>query len=352
MREHGGDVYRASAETGIPVGDIIDFSASINPLGVPEPAARAIRENIGLLVHYPDPFADGFSSTMAEHLGVAPQSVVCGNGSTELIYLTIRALRPRRVLVPAPTFSEYERACLMTHGASCVRHSLSPVDGYALDPGSFIASLAECDMAFLCNPNNPTGRLLEREAVLEIARAAERGNCLLVLDEAFIDFKPDQSLVRDVERNPRLIVLRSLTKFYALSGLRVGYGVFPDAVARIVREHKEPWSVNTLAQKAATAAIGDAAYRERTMALIPGEKGFLEKGFRDLGIEYIPSSANYYLLRMEQGLGIVPELRKKGILVRDCSNFAGLDESCIRVAVRSRQENGRLLAELGKLCAV
>ena len=352
MREHGGDVYQASAETGIPVGDIVDFSASINPLGVPEPAARAIRENIGLLVHYPDPFADGFSRTMAEHLGVAPKAVICGNGSTELIYLLARVFRPQHVLVLAPTFSEYERACLMTHGSSCVRHVLSPRDGYALDPVSFIDSLAGCDMAFLCNPNNPTGRLLEREAVLEIARAANRGNCLLVLDEAFIDFTPDQSLVRGVEKNPNLIVLRSLTKFYALSGLRIGYGVFPDALARRIRGHKEPWSVNTLAQKAAAAAIGDAAYRERTMALIPGEKDFLEKGFRAIGIEYVPSSANYYLLRMEQGLGIVPALRKKGILVRDCSNFAGLDGSCIRVAVRSRQENSRLLAELGELCAL
>ncbi len=352
MREHGGDVYRAAEETGIPVGEIIDFSASINPLGVPEPAARAIRENIGLLVHYPDPFADSFSSTMAEHLGVASRSVICGNGSTELIYLLARVFRPRRVLVPAPTFSEYERACLMTHGSSCVRHALSPRDGYALDPISFIGSLAGCDMAFLCNPNNPTGRLLDREAVLGIARAARRENCLLVLDEAFIDFMPDQSLVRDVEKNPNLIVLRSLTKFYALSGLRVGYGIFPDALASPIREHKEPWSVNTLAQKAAAAAIGDAAYRERTMALIPGEKDFLEKGFQQLGIGYIPSSANYYLLRTEQGPGIVPALRKKGVLVRDCSNFPGLDEFCIRVAVRSRHENSRLLAELGKLCAL
>jgi threonine-phosphate decarboxylase len=351
MKEHGGNIYRASDETGIPVRDIIDFSASINPLGVPDSVAAVIRENIGLLVHYPDPFADGLSRDLAKHLGVPARSIVCGNGSTELIYLLVRALRPERVLIPAPTFSEYERSCVLNKGTSCIGHELSRQDGFAIDHGRFVAGMAGCDMAFLCNPNNPTGRLLERAAVLDLARAAKAADCLLVVDEAFIDFTPDHSVARDVEGNSHLIVLRSLTKFYALSGLRIGYGIFPDGIIPRIRDHKEPWTVNTLAQMAAAAAIKDRTYQERTTAVISAEKWYLEQGFRDLGIEFFPSSANYYLFRSSRG-NEVASLRNKGILVRDCSNFVGLDGSYVRVAVRSRNENSRLLKELGVLCAV
>lgn len=351
MKEHGGNIYRASGETGIPVSEMLDFSASINPLGVPDSVAAVIRENIGLLVHYPDPFADGLSGDLAKYLGVPGRSLVCGNGSTELIYLLVRALRPERVLIPAPTFSEYERACVLNKGTSCIGHELSRQDGFAVDHGRFVAAMAGCDMVFLCNPNNPTGMLLERAAVLDLARAAKAADCLLVVDEAFIDFTPDQSVARDVEGNSNLIVLRSLTKFYALSGLRIGYGIFPDGVIQRIRAHKEPWTINTLAQMAAVTAIRDRAYQQRTTEVISAEKGFLEQGFQGLGIEFFPSSVNYYLLRNPRGSEITSELRKKGILVRDCSNFIGLDGSYMRVAVRSRNENSRLLKELGELCA-
>lgn len=351
MTGHGGNVFLASAETGIPVSEMLDFSASINPLGVPDSVAAVIRENIGLLVHYPDPFADGLTQDLSQYLEVPARSLVCGNGSTELIYLLVRALRPRRVLVPAPTFSEYERACGMNEGTFCIHYNLSGQEGFAVEPGKFIAAMAGCDMAFLCNPNNPTGRLLERDVVLEIVRAAKAADCLLVLDEAFIDFTPDQSVAGASEGNSHLIVLRSLTKFYALSGLRIGYGIFPDPIAQRVRGHKEPWTVNTLAQLAAATAIRDRAYYDRTMAMISMEKKHLEQGFRDLGIEFFPSSANFYLFRTTSGSSVASSLRKRGILVRDCSNFVGLDGSYVRVAVRSRNENDRLLKELGALCA-
>lgn len=346
MTEHGGNVFLASAETGIPVNEMLDFSASINPLGVPDSVAAVIRENIGLLVHYPDPFAEGISRDLSQHLSVPARNILCGNGSTELIYLIVRALQPKRVLIPAPTFSEYERACVLNKGTSCTRYDLSRQDGFEIDPGQFIAAMAGCDMTFLCNPNNPTGRLLQREAVLDLVRAAERAGCLLVVDEAFIDFTPDQSVARDVEENTHLIVLRSLTKFYALSGLRIGYGIFPDQIVHRVRGHKEPWTVNTLAQLAAATAIRDRAYQMRTTEVISAEKGYLEQGFRNLGIEFFPSSANYYLFKSSSGSAVVSKLRKKGILVRDCSNFTGLDETYFRVAVRSREENIILLKEL------
>jgi threonine-phosphate decarboxylase len=207
-----------------------------------------------------------------------------------------------------------------------------------------------CDMAFLCNPNNPTGRLLTRRDLLKIADAAQQLRCYLVVDEAFIDFVPEHSLVADVEGNSYLTVLRSLTKFYALSGLRIGYGVFPGALSERLKKQKEPWTVNTLAQTAGMAAIHDTSYEKETFDGMKEGKKFLENGFRELGIEYVPSPVNYYLLQLTNAREVVSSLREKGILVRDCSNFAGLDGSSIRVAVKSLRDNAVLLKELAGVC--
>lgn len=346
MTGHGGNIHLASREIGIPQSMIMDFSASINPLGVPESVAQAITDSIGSLIHYPEPFADQLAIRLAGHLGISADTVLCGNGSTELIYLVARALSPGRVLIPAPTFSEYERACGLVPGSVCVRYGLFAEKDFDIDPEEFIASMQGCDMAFLCNPNNPTGRMLNKDAVLAIAGAAERMSCYLVVDEAFIDFTPDHSVVREVAGMSHLIVLRSLTKIYALSGLRIGYGVFPLSLIGRMKDHKEPWSINTLAQKAGIAALDDKVYYNRTMEVIREEKQFLEQGLHLLGMRYIPSAPNYYLLRMLNAQEAIASLRKKGILVRDCSNFEGLDASYIRIAVRSRAENEVLLKEL------
>lgn len=351
VKEHGGNIYRASEEIGVPMNEIIDFSASINPLGVPDSVTQVIKDTIKYLPHYPEPFAEQLSTHLGRHLDIDPHIILCGNGSTELIYLVVRALAPRRVLIPAPTFSEYERACRIVHGTVCSQYTLSRENKFDIDPDEFIAAMAGCDMAFLCNPNNPTGRLLSRDAVLALAQAAERLSCYLVVDEAFIDFASEHSMVHEAANNSHLIVLRSLTKFYALSGLRVGYGVFPQSLMGLMKNHKEPWTVNTLAQKAGMTAINDKAYQEKTAAAIAEGKEFLEKGLMSLGIDYVPSTANYYLLRLDQAQQIIVSLRKKGILVRDCSNFAGLDGSSIRIAVRSLRENAVLLKELARSCA-
>jgi threonine-phosphate decarboxylase len=170
--------------------------------------------------------------------------------------------------------------------------------------------------------------------------------CVLVVDEAFIDFIPEESVIGHVQDNPYLIVLRSMTKFYALTGLRIGYGVFPANLIPAITKFKEPWTVNNLAQKAAIAALQDSEYADKTQRLIKSEKEFLENSFNKMGIKYFPSYANFYLLRIMNGNHIVQKLREKGILVRNCSNFKGLDSTYIRMAVKSREHNRMLLAEL------
>ncbi|HEX8948770.1 MAG TPA: threonine-phosphate decarboxylase CobD [Dissulfurispiraceae bacterium] len=359
---HGGNIYRLAEKLGIEESEIIDFSASINPLGVPKSVISEIKDTAKHLCNYPDPDAKQLRLWLAQHLNVNSKSVLCGNGSTELIYLVVRALRPEKVLIPAPTFSEYERA--VRDKGKIAHFRLSEQDGFAIEPERFISAMAggstsasfksaltaSVDMVFLCNPNNPTGTLISRTDMMKLADAAKGLRCYLVIDEAFMDFSPEESMIKEVEHNPYLIVLRSLTKFYALSGLRIGYGIVPPVIMDIIKKYQEPWTVNTLAQAAGIAAINDTSYQNDTFKVIKSEKKVLEDGFKLLGIEYFPSAANFYLLKLKNAQPIAAALRDKGILVRDCSNFPGLDDSYLRVAVKSNRDNMQLLQELANLC--
>jgi threonine-phosphate decarboxylase len=347
VSEHGGNIYIAAKELGISENEIIDFSASINPLGISDKVKKVIAKEIVNLVNYPDPDAKMLRQCMSAHLSIKSDSIICGNGSTELIYLVPRALKPEKVLIASPTFSEYERAVVRTQTKQLM---LEKKNNFMIKAKEFIEAMQGCDMAFLCNPNNPTGNRLRKTEVLEIAEAAKERKCFLVVDEAFIDFASDDSVVREVQNNPYLIVLRSLTKFYAMAGLRVGYGVFNEEVIESIKEFKEPWTVNNLAQHSAVAAIGDTQYIKATIDLMRHQKKYLENSFKNIGITFIASEANFYLIKLNQAQDVCNKLKEKGILVRNCSNFNGLDRSYIRVAVKSGRENQRLIQELSTLC--
>ena len=350
--EHGGNIYKIAKKLGIAEDKLIDFSASINPLGISENVKEVIRRELDGLIHYPDPDSTELTDTIASHHGINADTVICGNGSTELIYLIPRVLKPRKVLITAPAFSEYEKACLLNYELGITNYELKEESKFNIDADKYIDYMQGCDMAFLCNPNNPTGNLMSKESVLEIARAANEAKCFLVVDEAFIDFTPEESVIGDVKDNPYLIVLRSMTKFYALTGLRIGYGVFHQELIQKLKECKEPWTVNNLAQKTAVTALEDSSYAGETYGLMKEEKEYMEKCFSEMGIKHYPSSANFYLLNRSDAGSIVMKLRQKGILVRDCSNFKGMDSSYIRVAVKSHEQNEMLIREMKKICRV
>ncbi len=372
LQEHGGNVYALAEELGIDISDIIDFSASINPLGVPKSAATAIKKNIPYLVNYPDPEAKVLTNEIAMSLKIDPELILCGNGSTELFYLLMRTLSPESILTPIPSFSEYAKAFRIYKGDAFKKEDLKyfvlqEADSFQMDVDAFIKAmaadqsieivrktpmLASPDMVFLCNPNNPTASMLSRQEVLRIADAARDLRCYLVVDEAFIDFCPEYSVASEVESNPHLIVIRSLTKFYALAGLRIGYGIFHPKLMSRIRRCKEPWTVNTMAQVAAIAALGDRAYAQQTFRVMAEEKTVLEDGFRALKIRYFPSAVNFYLLRFAEDEDIINPLRERAIMVRDCANFEGLKKGYVRVAVKSNRDNMRLLKELLRLCVV
>ena len=231
----------------------------------------------------------------------------------------------------------------LPQGAGDTPNISSPLRGEGKGGGEVLCSV---DMAFLCNPNNPTGRLIRKEGVKRIAAAAKEFKCYLIVDEAFIDFCAEDSIIKDMEDNPSLIVLRSMTGFYALSGLRIGYGVFPQHLIGSLKRYKEPWTVNNLAQRAAVVALKDKIYRSETFRLLKEEKRFLEKSFKKIGIEFFDSDVNFYLLKISSANEIFQQLKRKGILVRDCSNFRGLDNTYLRVAVKSHKENTILIKEL------
>jgi threonine-phosphate decarboxylase len=366
---HGGNIWAASRATGIPEEEILDFSASINPLGVPKKAADALKAAIDRLCHYPEPYSESLSEHLGHLFGVDVDSIICGNGSAELIYLLPRALKPARVIILEPTFSEYERACRIAGTSKKLGYRLKRENNFDVSPETFAEKIIEAcgsggkahrraggstgpgAMAFLCNPNNPTGRLVARNDVLAIAETARQRGCYLVVDEAFLDFCPGESVLAEVKGNPFLIVVRSMTKFYALSGLRIGYALMHPSVARLVRPYKEPWTVNVLAQKAAIEVTKDVSFQKASLAAMAEEKSFLEGELRKLRIEFVPSRANYYLLRLDRALEVKAALQERGILVRDCSNFVGLGPGFLRIAVRSRRENEILMAEMEKICA-
>ncbi|HYF79485.1 MAG TPA: threonine-phosphate decarboxylase CobD [Symbiobacteriaceae bacterium] len=335
---HGGDVLAAAARWGLDPSAILDFSANINPLGAPPVALEAARAALASVTHYPEPHSRLLCMVLAERHGVPEGAILVGNGAAEVIHLLLRQAGGRRISFPVPGFAEYGRAARAVGGIIVAEGTPVP-SGAGLQPGDFL---------ILCNPHNPTGLLLTPDQVLAIADATA---ATVIVDEAFIDLTDageQGSVIPHVPQRANLVVIRSLTKFYALPGLRIGYAVGrPELVADLDRV-RDPWSVSALAQAAALAALADHAYADRTREWVRAERTFLAGELARLpGYSIAPPSANFILLRApEPAWAIQERLGPQGILIRDCRSFQGLSEYHVRVAVRSRPENLRLLEAL------
>ena len=354
MTSQGGDIYSVMEKRGVSQDAFIDFSASINPLGTPRKVVLEIKKCLKNLVHYPDMNATKVREKLGNVYNIDPQSIICGNGCTELIHLIPRTMGFNKVLVVQPTFSDYERACRIARPECIVTYYiLDRKNDFDIEPQILIdtAERDNVEAVFICNPNNPTGRLLGYDGLMEIAQALRKQKIYFIVDESFIDFSSGKSIADTVETNPYIIVLKSLTKFYALAGLRLGYGIFPIHIAKMLKECKEPWTVNTLAQAAGIAALNESDFKDRATKLINGQKRVLEKGFKDLGIDYVPSHANYYLLSTPDAPKIAEQLEMKGILVKGCSNFKGLDHRYLRISVKSPKDNKIFLKYMKELLA-
>ncbi|MBF0567807.1 MAG: threonine-phosphate decarboxylase [Nitrospirae bacterium] len=346
---HGGNIYGLAAELGIAHRKVLDFSASVNPLGISKKVKAELRKALKYLPAYPDPDCTALRRQLSKKTGVPDKNIMCGNGSTELIYLIARAIKPVRALIAVPTFSEYERALSVNGVKEITFFPIEERDNFELNIEGFIRGMRDADIAFLCNPNSPTGGVLSRDAVLSIVKHAGQCNCYLVVDEAFVDFAAQESISSEVCNNPGLMVLRSLTKFYALSGLRLGAMFFHDDVSAALAANKEPWSVNSLSQRAGVAALCDKAYETETFKYLRREKAYIEKMLRRHEISFYPSKINFYLTRDERAPVLYEELRKRGIVLRDCSNFNGLNDNYLRIAVKSHRENALLFKNIASI---
>lgn len=336
---HGGDVLEAIRRWGCPTGGFLDFSANINPMGPPPGAVAAAQAALAGIAHYPEPFARRLRTALARRHGVDVGAVLVGNGAAEVLYLLLRQAAGHRVAFPEPGFAEYVRA------ARAAGARLLPV---AHDRRKPPAALGPGDWWVVCNPHNPTGHLYTPSALLAMA---EQTPATLLVDEAFVDLTTAGeagSAIAAVAHRPNLVVVRSLTKFYALPGLRVGYAVAPpDLVARLDAA-RDPWSVSQVAQAAALAALEDEDYFTRTRTWVEAERVYLAGELAKLpGCTVYPPSANFVLVCAPLPAHEIQErLGPQGILVRDCRSFTGLSAHHMRLAVRSRGENQRLIEAL------
>lgn len=350
---HGGNLSQAQQRFGN--APLLDFSANINPLGLPPAVARELPRCLSGIVHYPDPYAHDLQEALAEFLNIEPHNLLLGNGSIELIYLLPRLGQVSKVAVPAPGFSEYEYAAGLV-GAECLRMLLRPPD-YAWDLDQIMAIIPQVDMLFLCNPNNPTGTLLGSTDLDKIVNALPPQGTLLVMDEAFMDFVTDKeelSLVQQATEDPRLVVLGSLTKFFALPGLRLGYLVGTPPLIKRLGSQLPPWNLNALAQTAGLLALQDREFIQSSRQYMEQARREFYRALQSLpGLHPLYPHANFIFCRLGPELPNAPQLvqalGQRGLLIRDCSNYPGLDDRCIRLAVRRQEENMVLVAALKEI---
>jgi threonine-phosphate decarboxylase len=351
---HGGEVLDAAGKSGFKREEILDFSSSVNPLGPSKKALEAAKNSFKEISAYPDSNSNELRQAIADHFnGLSKGNVVVGNGSTELMYLFADAFMKKgdTAVIPAPTFGEYESAVRKTgETPKFVRLDKN----FNIDADVFAREMAGAKIVFLCNPNNPTSILIPTETLTSIIEEALAQDSLVFLDEDFLEFVENEqalSMINKIKEYPNLLILRSFTKIFGLTGLRVGYGIASEEIINVLLCAKIPWNVNCLAQAAAVAALKDEAHLRVTRELIKKEKAFLSTELEKIkSFKVFPPDANFFFIDIRKSGLTATELKNKllrqGILIRDCTSFRGLDEYFIRVAVKTRVENERLIEAL------
>jgi len=349
---HGGNLWDIERRFGLAQKDITDFSANINPFGLPESISQLVADNIEKITHYPDPENRYLTEEISRFFNINTNHIICGNGSNQLLYLLLGYLRPQRALICIPSYSEYQKACVVA-GTKCIFVGTSAKSGFKPDIGELARQSGRAGFLFICNPNNPTGNLLGREEMEYILDACQKQGTFLMVDEAFLDFAGnDLSMSNLVEKYDNLAVLKSLTKFFAMPGLRLGFMAGGPNLVDKLKFMQPTWSVNHLAQAVGAGFLKDNGYIQRTIDYVSKEKDRFYHQLKSIpSLEPFYPSANFILLKiLKKGTDSkkLAEycIKRHHILIRDCSNFRGLDRSYIRVAVRLKAENNRLLKVL------
>ncbi|MFO8031046.1 MAG: cobyric acid synthase [Desulfohalobiaceae bacterium] len=346
--EHGGNIHKLARTTGQATEELLDFSASINPLGPPAWLLESLPGLARKLVHYPDPEAHNLLQAAASRYDLSQPQLLAANGSTEILYHLPRiSLGLHKALIPVPAYVDYERICRLA-GLEVDFLELSPAQGFALQPEDLEKRLQEPALVFLAQPNNPTGLSLPLVEIKELMQRNPRS--LFILDEAFADFLPlEQRFYPDLPANA--LALLSLTKFFAIPGLRLGLAAGSPRLLQQLQQILPPWSVNSLAQEIGALALQDRDYQDRSRSAVQEYRSQLQQWLKGIAeLEVFPGEANFLLCRVLQGKMtanlLQQRLLQQGLLIRDCSNFRALGPEYFRIAVRSPQENQRLTQAL------
>ena len=338
---HGGDWAGYRARFG---HDALDFSANVSPLGLPQGVADAIVAALPTADRYPDPLCRELRTALSRAEQLPEPWILCGNGAADLIYRLGWALKPRRALLPAPTFAEYA-AALESAGCEVKRKTLHEADDFAVTEAFVQAVNQSIDLVFLCQPNNPTGQITPPELVQRLVRRCADCGAVLVVDECFLDFLQQRDALTAkplLQAAPNLVILKAFTKLYAMAGVRLGYALCSNtALLAKMQAAGQPWGVSSLAQAAGAAALRETAYADAVRALIADQRPKLAAGLRALGLQVIEGSANYLLFRAPETLGAA--LQQRGVCLRSCGNYPGLSAGWYRTAVRTAPENEQLL---------
>lgn len=333
--EHGGDIFEREI--------VYDFSANLNPLGMPESMKNALQKSISEWEKYPDPFCRSLVKKLSERENFPPENIVCGNGAADLIFRIVQTVKPQKAVVCAPSFSEYSKA-LIQNECEILHYFLSEKSGFALDEKILEMLDESVQMLILCTPNNPTGRTIDSELLRRICEKCEANDIVFLCDECFIDFTENAAHAEQF-MNPNVVVLKAFTKIYAMAGLRLGYALFGDAeLAEKVRRNGQFWSVSAPAQTAGEAALDEKNYLEKTLELAKKEREFLTENLRNFGFKVYPSEANFILFYTKISLDEM--LLSEKILIRNCANFDGLEQGYFRIAVRPHEENSALVSAI------
>ena len=344
--QHGGNLAWAANIAGCPASSVLDFSASINPYGIPHKVLNAITEGIPQLKHYPSPEYSELRDCLGQHHGLSPEYVLPGNGSAELLTWAAKQLAQcQATYVVTPAFGDYHRALAAFEANIATVTTTLPFGKLSsLLPDRLISSSG----LLLNNPHNPTGKLWDREEIIFYLDKFS----LVVIDEAFMDFIPpaqQQSLIGLIPHYPNLIILRSLTKFYSLPGLRIGYAIANPDILQEWQKYRDPWSVNSLAVVAAIAAIQDTDFQQFTWNWLASARDNLSQGLANIPeFEPLPSAANFLLVKSRVSVTQLQTklLKQYHILIRDCLSFPELEDKYFRIAVRTPEENDYLLSSL------
>ena len=342
VQVHGGDIYNHEVE--------IDYSANINPFGMPKSVELAAIDGVRKSIHYPEISCTRLRAAIAKKEGVKKEQIICSNGAAEVIYQLIYAYRPKRALLFYPSFSEYEQA-LRAGGCEIQTHMLRKEHEYKVTETIFTKLEPSLDILFLCNPNNPTGVTIPKDLLSRMIEECFKKEILLVIDECFQDFLEENeqdSRVGFIEKYPNLFILKAFTKMYGMAGLRLGYGLTSNrTIIENMEQSTQPWNVSIPAQLAGIAACSEEGFVKESREYVAKQRMFLQKELKRLGLHVYPSKANYIFFEGPRGL--YEECLKHKILIRSCCNYPGLEDKHYRIAVKLEEDNKKLIQFLEKI---